>query len=84
MEAKPVQFIYSNRGPDHRINYNISVKLALIALYHKLDLDYLCAVRTAPYHLYRNLDHVNCQHRFALAQRGMSQEMKRRWKNVTQ
>ena len=32
----------------------ISVKLALIVLFRKLDLDYLCAVRTAPYHSYRN------------------------------
>ena len=45
VEAKPVLFIYS----DHRVNY-ISVKIALIALlnFRKLDLDYLCAVRTAP------------------------------------
>ena len=50
---KPVVFIYSDGGPDHRVTY-ISVKLALIALYRKLDLDYLCAVRTAPYHSYRN------------------------------
>ena len=47
---KPVVF---DGGPDHRVTY-ISVKLALIALYRKLDLDYLCAVRTAPYHSYRN------------------------------
>ncbi len=31
-----------------------SVKCTLIALFRKLDLDYLCAARTAPYHSYRN------------------------------
>ena len=49
----PVLFIYSDGGPDHRLTY-LSVKLALIALYLKLDLDYLCAARTVPYHSYRN------------------------------
>ena len=32
----------------------LSVKLSLIALYLKLNLDYLCVARTAPYHSYRN------------------------------
>ena len=50
---RPVLFIYSDGGPDHRVNF-MSVKLALIALFRKLDLDYLCAARTAPYHSYRN------------------------------
>ena len=50
---KPVLFLYSDGGPDHRVTY-LSVKLSLVALYLKLDLDYLCAVRTAPYHSYRN------------------------------
>ena len=49
----PVLFIYSDGGPDHRLTY-LSVKLALIALYLKLNLDYLCAARTAPYHSYMN------------------------------
>lgn len=50
---KPVLFLYSDGGPDHRIT-SLSVKLSLVALYLKLDLDYLCVVRTAPYHSYRN------------------------------
>jgi len=50
---KPILFIYSDGGPDHRVNY-ISVKIVLIAYFHKLDLDYLCTVRTAPFHSYRN------------------------------
>ena len=49
----PILLIYSDGGPDHRLT-NLSVKLALIGLYLKLDLDYLCAARTAPYHSYRN------------------------------
>ena len=48
-----VLFIYSDGGPDHRVTY-LSVKVALIALFVKLNLDYLCAARTAPYHSYRN------------------------------
>jgi len=37
---KTILFIYSDGGPDHRVNY-ISVKVALIVLFRKLDLDYL-------------------------------------------
>ena len=50
---KPVLFVFSDGGPDHRLTY-ISVKLSLICLFLKLDLDYLCAGRTAPYHSWRN------------------------------
>ncbi len=38
----PALFSYSDGGPDHRLTY-LSVKLALISLYLKLNLDYLCA-----------------------------------------
>lgn len=51
--SKPILFLYSDGGPDHRLTY-ISVKLSLICLFLKLDLDYLCAGRTAPYHSWRN------------------------------
>ena len=51
--SKPVLFLYTDGGPDHRIMY-ISVQLSLICLFLKLDLDYLCACRTAPYHSWRN------------------------------
>ena len=37
---------------DHRLTY-ISVKLALIPLFPKLDLDYICASWTAPHHSFR-------------------------------
>ena len=80
VETKPVLFMYSDGGPDHRVNY-ISVKIALIALFQKLDLDYLCAVRTAPYHSYRNpverimsIINIGLQ-AIALARRVMSQEV---------
>lgn len=51
--SKSVLFIYTDGGPDHRLTY-VSVKLSLICLFLKLDLDYLCAGRTAPYHSWRN------------------------------
>ena len=50
---KPILFLFSDGGPDHRLTY-ISVQLSLICLFLKLDLDYLCAGRTAPYHSWRN------------------------------
>ena len=50
---KPVLFLYSDGGPDHRLTY-LSVQLSLIALFLNLDLDYLCVGRTAPYHSWRN------------------------------
>ena len=51
--SKPILFIYSDGGPDHRLTY-ISVQLSLICLFLQLDLDFLCAARTAPYHSWRN------------------------------
>lgn len=50
---KPVLFLYSDGGPDHRITY-VSVQLSLIALFLALDLDFICAVRTAPSHSWSN------------------------------
>ena len=49
----PVLFLYTDGRPDHRVTY-LSVKLTLISLFRYLDLDYLCACRTAPYHSFRN------------------------------
>ena len=48
-----ILFIYSDGGPDHRLTY-ASVQVSLIALFLKLDLDFLCAARTAPSHSWRN------------------------------
>ena len=49
----PILFLYSDGGPDHRLTY-LSVQLSLISLFLTLDLDFLCACRTAPYHSWRN------------------------------
>ena len=51
--SKPVLFIYSDGGPDHRLTY-VNVQLSLICLFLKFNLDYLCAGRTAPHHSWRN------------------------------
>ena len=54
IELKTCQFFSSIWMVALTIEWHTSVKLALIVLFRKLDLDYLCAVRTAPYHSYRN------------------------------
>ena len=51
-KVKPILFLYSDGGPDHRLAY-LSVQLALIALSLKLDLDCLVVCRTAPYHSWK-------------------------------
>ena len=53
LQGKPVLFLYSDGGPDHRVTY-LSVQVALIALFRCLDLDYLCAVCTAPCQSWHN------------------------------
>ena len=50
---KSVLFLYTDGGPDHRTTF-ISTQLALIALFLNLNLDYLCAARTAPSNSWRN------------------------------
>ena len=44
---KKILMIYTDGGPDHRVTY-LSVQVTLIAAFMKLDLNFLCAVRTAP------------------------------------
>ena len=51
---KSILFLYSDGGPDHRLTYYVSVQVSLIALCLTLDLDFLCAARTAPSHFWRN------------------------------
>ena len=51
--SKTVLLLYSDEGPDHRLTY-MSVQLSLVCLFLKLDLNFLCAGRTAPYHSWRN------------------------------
>ena len=50
---RPVLFLYSDGGPDHRVTY-LSTKLSLIALFLEQDLDCLVAVRTPPHNSWRN------------------------------
>ena len=52
-DVNPVLLLYTDGGPDHRLTY-LSVQVALIALFRKLNLDYLCAARTAPCHSWKN------------------------------
>ena len=51
--TRSVLFLYTDGGPDHRTTY-VSTQLSLIALFLNLNLDYLCAARTAPHHSWRN------------------------------
>ena len=56
----PILLLYTDGGPDHNITF-FSVQLALIALFLHLDLDMLEAMRTAPYHSWKNpCERVNC------------------------
>ena len=52
-ESKPILLLYSDGGPDHRVNYS-SVQRSLVSMFLKLDLDALYAVRTPPGHSWRN------------------------------
>jgi hypothetical protein len=51
--VKPVLFQFSDGGPDRRTNYN-SVKVAAIAVFVALDLDFYVHIRTAPCQSYLN------------------------------
>ena len=46
-DQKRVLLLYTDGGLDHRVTY-MSVQLALITIFKLLDLDFLCAARTAP------------------------------------
>ncbi|CAC5376627.1 unnamed protein product [Mytilus coruscus] len=46
-EVPPLVILFSDGGPDHGITYH-AVKLSLIVMFKKLDLDMLVAGRTAP------------------------------------
>jgi len=52
-DVKPILLLFSDGGPDHRVTYH-SVKLSLIVLFKKLDLDLLVAGRTSPGHSWLN------------------------------
>ncbi len=50
---KSILLIMSDGGPDHRLSYG-SVQVALLALFLRLNLDMLIAVRTCPYKSWTN------------------------------
>ena len=50
---KSIMFLYTDGGSDHRLTY-VSTRLSLIALFLNLNLDLLCAARTAPNQSWRN------------------------------
>lgn len=55
-----ILLLYTDGGPDHNVTF-LSVQLSLIALFLQHDLDMLEAVRTAPYHSWKNpCERVNC------------------------
>ena len=55
-----ILLLYTDGGPDHNVTF-FSVQLGLIALFLHHDLDLLEAVRTAPYHSWKNpCERVNC------------------------
>lgn len=50
---KPILLIYSDGGPDHNLTF-LSIQISYICLFLQLDLDMLSAVRTPPYHSWKN------------------------------
>ena len=71
---KPVLILYTDGGPDYCLTY-LSVQTALIALFRKLDLDYLCAARTAPCHSWKNpVERVMSTFNLALQSVGLMRE----------
>ena len=52
-EKTEILTIYSDGGPDHRLNF-LSVQLSFISLFLKHDLDALIVVRTPPDHSWKN------------------------------
>lgn len=52
-DRKPILMLYTDVGPDHRLTYH-AVKLSLIVLFRRLNLEILIAGRTAPGHSWVN------------------------------
>ena len=56
----PIMLFYTDGGPDHNVTF-LRVKLGMIALFLKHDLDMLQAVRTAPHQSWKKpCERVNC------------------------
>ena len=59
-QKKPILLLYTDGGGDHNVTH-ISTQISLINLFLKHDLDMLQAVRTPPYHSWKNpVERVNC------------------------
>lgn len=52
-DDKPILCLYTDGGPDHNTTF-LATKIALINLFLAKDLDMLIAVRTPPYHSWKN------------------------------
>ena len=52
-DTKEILCLYTDGGPDHRTTY-YSVKMALICLFLAMDKDMVLAVRTPPYHSWKD------------------------------
>ncbi len=52
-DENPILALYTDGGPDHRVNY-LSVEIALICLFLKEDRDMVIAVRTPPYNSWKD------------------------------
>ena len=58
--SSPLLLLYTDGGPDHNLAF-LTVQLSLIALFIHFDLDMIVAVKTAPYHSWKNpCERVNC------------------------
>ena len=53
IREKSSLFLYKDGRPDHRLTY-ASAQVSLITLFKNLNLDFLCAARTAPNQSWRN------------------------------
>lgn len=57
---RPMLLIYTDGGGDHNVTH-LSTQISLINIYLQHDLDMLQAVRTPPYHSWKNpVERVNC------------------------
>ena len=52
-DGKPILCLYTDGGPDHNTTF-LATKIALINLFLEKNLDMLIAVRTPPYHSWKN------------------------------
>ena len=52
-DPKPILLIYSDGGPDHNLTF-LATQISYICLFLNRDLDMLSAIRTPPYHSWKN------------------------------